>query len=69
MNKILANVHEFYFDPSIGLESQSINGFSNEVIECVLDFLHAKKERQPEFLVKSHIAMDVLRLAKLLNIK
>ena len=67
--RISANNHEFYIDSRLNIESQAIQGFTNEVIECVLDFVHAKREGKTEFVVKPGIALEVLKLAKHLNIK
>ena len=69
MNRITSNGRDFFIDSSLGIVSQTIQGFSDEVLECVLDFLHAKRQRKTEFTVKPRIALDVLKLAHHLNIK
>ncbi len=66
--RILANGHEIMISSKFGIESQTLQGFSDEVVECVCDFLHAKHEGRKDFVVKPQIALDVLKLAQHFNI-
>jgi hypothetical protein len=69
LTKLVINGHEFLFDPSLGIQSQVLHGFSVEAVECVIDYLYAKRQCQHQFHVKPNLALEVLKLANHLNIK